>query len=61
MYSCIKGADVLAVLTEWQEFKNLDLQKANSLMRHKTIVDCRNILNKDNAINNGFKYIGIGR
>ena len=61
MYSCIKGADVLAILTEWQEFKNLDLQKANSLMRHKTIVDCRNILNKDNAINNGFKYIGIGR
>lgn len=61
MYSCIKDADVLAVLTEWQEFKNLDLQKAASLMRHKTIVDCRNIFNKDNAINNGFKYIGIGR
>ena len=44
MYSTLKDADVLAILTEWSEFKNLDLNKAANLMRHKKIVDCRNAL-----------------
>ncbi|MBE6458870.1 MAG: UDP-glucose/GDP-mannose dehydrogenase family protein [Alphaproteobacteria bacterium] len=61
MYDALKDADVLAILTEWQEFKTLNLQKAASLMRHKNIVDCRNLLNADTAKNNGFKYQGIGR
>lgn len=61
MYACLKDADVLAVLTEWNEFKNLDLAKAATLMRHKNIVDCRNLLNANIALKNGFYYQGIGK
>ena len=61
MYEALKGADVLAILTEWGEFKKLDLAKAAQLMKHKTIIDCRNLLNADEAKANGFKYQGIGK
>ena len=61
MYSCLKGADVLAVLTEWNEFKTLDLNLAADLMRHKNIVDCRNLLNAEQALALGFKYQSIGK
>jgi UDPglucose 6-dehydrogenase len=61
MYSCLKGADVLAILTEWNEFKSLDLAKTAELMKNKTIVDCRNLIDVDNALKNGFTYYGIGK
>lgn len=61
MYACIKDADVLAILTEWEEFKSLDLQKAAELMRNRNIVDCRNLLDAEKACANGFKYQGIGK
>lgn len=61
MYNTLKDADVLAILTEWQEFKTLDLQKVASLMRNKNIVDCRNLINADEAKKNGFKYMGGGK
>ncbi len=60
MYEAIKNADVMAVLTEWNEFKTLDLDMAATLMRHKNIVDCRNTLNAEQAKKSGFKYQGIG-
>ena len=61
MYEVMKDADVLAILTEWSDFKNIDLSKAAELMKQKVIVDCRNMLNKDQAIEAGFEYQGIGR
>ena len=61
MYACIKDADVLAILTEWEKFKSLDLQKAAELMRNRNIVDCRNLLDVEKACANGFKYQGIGK
>lgn len=61
MYSCIKDADVVAILTEWQEFKTLDLNKAAKLVKHKTIVDCRNLIDAKQANNAGFVYQGIGQ
>lgn len=60
MYGCLKDADVLAILTEWNEFKALDLVQAAHLMRHKQIVDCRNLINAEQAAANGFDYQGIG-
>ena len=60
-YEALKDADVLAVLTEWQEFKEPDLAKAAGLMRGKTIVDCRNLIDAAAARANGFKYQGIGK
>ena len=61
MYQAIKDADVLAILTEWGEFKNLDLEQASHLMRHKKIIDCRNLINPEAAKKQGFDYQGIGK
>jgi len=61
MYDAVKDADVVAILTEWDEFKNLDLKHAATLVRHKNIVDCRNLLNPKDVKENGFEYQGIGR
>lgn len=61
MYEALKGADVLAILTEWGEFKELDLVKAAQLMKHKTIIDCRNLIDTEQAVKNGFRYQGIGK
>ena len=61
IYEVMKDADVLAILTEWSDFKNIDFSKAAELMKQKVIVDCRNLLNKDQAIEAGFEYQGIGR
>lgn len=61
MYQALKNADVLAILTEWQEFKKLDLEQAQNLMHHKKIVDCRNLLDIEEVKSYGFEYQGIGR
>ncbi|MEH0385397.1 UDP-glucose/GDP-mannose dehydrogenase family protein [Campylobacter jejuni] len=61
MYEAIKDADVIAILTEWKEFTNLDLKKAYDLVRHKKIIDLRNLIDKNEAIKLGFEYQGIGR
>lgn len=61
MYSVLKDADVLAILTEWQEFRELDLAKAAELMRGREIVDCRNLVDAEQAAACGMVYHGIGR
>ena len=61
MYQPLKDADVLAILTEWKEFKDLELEKAAMLMHSKNIVDCRNLLDAKKAVEAGFKYQGIGK
>lgn len=61
MYQALKDADVLAILTEWQDFKKLDFEQAQNLMRHKKIVDCRNLLDVAEVKSYGFDYQGIGR
>jgi len=61
MYAVAYGADALAVLTEWPEFKTLDLGKIAKTMRHKNIIDCRNLLDPKIAKLNNIVYKGIGR
>ncbi|ENU5767696.1 UDP-glucose dehydrogenase family protein [Campylobacter jejuni] len=61
MYEAIKDADVIVILTEWKEFSSLDLKKACDLVKHKKIIDLRNLLDKSEAIKLGFEYQGIGR
>ncbi|HDZ4982032.1 TPA: UDP-glucose/GDP-mannose dehydrogenase family protein [Campylobacter jejuni] len=61
MYEAIKDADAIAILTEWKEFSSLDLKKAYDLVRHKKIIDLRNLIDKNEAIKLGFEYQGIGR
>ncbi|HEC1731396.1 TPA: UDP-glucose/GDP-mannose dehydrogenase family protein [Campylobacter jejuni] len=61
MYEAIKDADAIAILTEWKEFSSLDLKKACDLVKHKKIIDLRNLIDKSEAIKLGFEYQGVGR
>lgn len=56
-----KDADALVVLTEWNEFRALDLKRLRETMRGRTIVDLRNVIRPEYAIAEGFDYSGIGR
>jgi UDPglucose 6-dehydrogenase len=60
-YAACDGADVLAVLTEWDEFKWLDLDKVAEAMAELRVVDGRNLLDRTALVRRGFAYEGIGR
>ena len=60
-FDAAQGADVVAVLTEWVDFKSLDLARLKTEMKTPRIVDLRNLLDKDEAVKQGFSYVGIGR
>ena len=61
MYAAVKDADVLVILTEWSEFAEADLQAVAQLMHHKKIMDFRNMLKAEEALQLGFEYQCIGR
>ncbi|MBI4323047.1 MAG: UDP-glucose/GDP-mannose dehydrogenase family protein, partial [Candidatus Omnitrophica bacterium] len=61
VYETARGADCLALLTEWNEFKELDLARIKKLMRQPVIVDGRNLYDPDVLRRLGFRYVGIGR
>jgi UDPglucose 6-dehydrogenase len=60
-YAACEGADVLAVLTEWDEFKWLDFDKVHELMTSPNVLDGRNLLDRSSLKRIGFTYDGIGR
>ncbi|MBU4377191.1 MAG: UDP-glucose/GDP-mannose dehydrogenase family protein [Candidatus Omnitrophica bacterium] len=60
-YSTVKGADALVIITDWNEFKEMDLAKVKKLMNKPVIIDGRNIYNPDMVKRLGFKYVGVGR
>jgi UDPglucose 6-dehydrogenase len=60
-YAACEGADVLAVLTEWDEFRWLDFGKVRSLLARPAVVDARNLLDPQTFRRLGFVYEGIGR
>ncbi len=60
-YDAIKGADALAIVTEWPEFRDLDLKKARKLMRTAVLLDGRNVFDPAKAKAAGFDYAGVGR
>lgn len=60
-YKVLKDIDALVILTEWNQYRGLDLEIAKKLMKGNRILDARNLLNKDEAIKLGFKYEGVGK
>jgi UDPglucose 6-dehydrogenase len=60
-YAVCEGADVLAVLTEWDEFRWFDVDKVASVIKAKHVVDARNLLDRAAYVRAGFTYQGIGR
>jgi len=60
-YALAKGCDALVVLTEWNEFKNLDLARIRDLMNQPVLIDGRNIYDPQVMNQMGFYYRGMGR
>lgn len=60
-YEAADGADALVIVTEWSEFKELDLAKIKELLIDPVIIDGRNIYDADNMRKQGFKYACIGK
>ena len=61
MYEAAEGADAVALITEWKEFRMPDWAQLYTAMRGETIVDGRNIFDKPEVIAAGFRYFGIGK
>lgn len=61
VYDTVKDADLLLLVTEWNEFKELDIAKAGELMKQKNILDGRNVYDPEVVRSLGFTYQGIGR
>jgi UDPglucose 6-dehydrogenase len=60
-YDCANGAHALVIVTEWEQFRALDLKEMASVMASSVIVDLRNIYSPEEVIRNGFHYCGVGR
>jgi len=60
-YEAVTGADVVVIVTEWDQFRALDLDRVKTLMRRPAIVDLRNIYRPDEVRAKGFAYASIGR
>lgn len=60
-YDAVKEADALIIVTEWNEFRNLDKEKVKCLMKSPNVVDGRNVYDPREMEELGFNYIGVGR
>jgi len=60
-YKVLKDIDALVILTEWNQYRGLDLEIVKKLMKGKTVLDTRNLLNKEEAMKLEFNYEGVGR
>ncbi len=60
-YALAEGTDALILVTEWNEFTNLDLEYIKQLMNQPVLVDGRNLYDPEEVKNLGFRYLGIGR
>jgi UDPglucose 6-dehydrogenase len=60
-YSCADGADALVIVTEWDAFRALDLERIKGLLREPLIVDLRNIYRPEEMRRRGFRYVSVGR
>jgi len=60
-YKAVTGCDALLILTEWDEFKNLNLSRIKQLLKQPIIIDGRNIYDPRLMKEHGFIYIGMGR
>ena len=60
-YDAIKDADILIIVTEWNQFRALDMARVKQLLKSPKIADLRNIYEPDDMREMGFEYVGVGR
>ena len=61
IYEAVKDVDGIVIMTEWNEFRSLDLKRIKSIMRGNIVLDTRNILSMDELSELGFVYDNVGR
>ncbi len=61
MNDFLKDLDLIILMTEWPEFKNINPNLISGLVRQKIVIDTKNFLDKQKFINAGFKYLGVGQ
>jgi UDPglucose 6-dehydrogenase len=60
-YNCVTGSNAVVIITEWHQFRNLDLEKIKALLIEPIFIDLRNIYDPHIMKRLGFKYVGVGR
>ncbi|MCP2671482.1 UDP-glucose/GDP-mannose dehydrogenase family protein [Maricaulaceae bacterium EIL42A08] len=60
-YQCVQDADILVIITEWNEFRALDLEKIQDRMKGNAVVDLRNIYEPEDFTKRGMTYVSVGR
>jgi UDPglucose 6-dehydrogenase len=60
-YACLAGADAMVILTEWEEFRALDLDRVKAALRAPVVVDLRNIYKPRDMAEKGFTYVSVGQ
>jgi UDPglucose 6-dehydrogenase len=60
-YEAVSGADIMVLITEWNEFRALDLERVRARMKGSLMVDLRNVYLPAEARAAGFTYVSIGR
>lgn len=60
-YDVAAGANVLVIVTEWNEFRRLDIERLSRTMAERVVVDCRNVYEPGDFEKHGFRYVGVGR
>jgi UDPglucose 6-dehydrogenase len=60
-YAALDGADAMVLVTEWDEFRALDLERVRTLLKAPVVVDLRNVYRPDEMARHAFAYIGVGR
>jgi UDPglucose 6-dehydrogenase len=60
-YSCAAKADALVIVTEWEQFRALDMRRLKKEMARPVIVDLRNVYRPDEMVKHGFTYESVGR
>jgi len=60
-YDAARDADAVVLLTEWNEFRNLDLERLRSCLRQPVFIDLRNVYDDQRMSRVGFRYYGVGK
>ena len=60
-YACAENADAIVIVTEWEQFRTLDLERLKAIMRRPVMVDLRNIYRPEDVTRLGFVYESVGR
>ncbi len=60
-YACVEGADALVIVTEWDEFRALDLDRVRRSLKEPILIDLRNIYRPEDIRRRGFTYVSVGR